>query len=363
LRKVYVIYPGFYDFYNKNITIGGIQTYINDLCDVLKIQYEVIVIQNGNQDISIDINGYKIIQFGISSKHYKNGIAIRLNELVQNDDLIIYATDTLISKKIRFTKSIAIQHGVYWDIPDDGKQALFRKLISKYLGTFRTISRLDYVNKVICVDNNFINWYRSQTNRLTDKLVSIPNYTRLSNSTIKNKDKIRIIFARRFYEYRGTKVFTNAILALLNKQYNIEVIIAGDGPDEQWMKEQLREFPQVSFIRYNSIDSLEIHRNVDIAVIPTVGSEGTSLSLLEAMASSCAIICTNVGGLTNIIIDEYNGIMIDAGNEVQLKIALEKLINSEKLRMFLSSNAFNTVKFGFPYQKWVNKWLEVISNM
>ncbi|WP_420491566.1 glycosyltransferase [Neobacillus drentensis] len=53
-----------------------------------------------------------------------------------------------------------------------------------------------------------------------------------------------------------------------------------------------------------------------------LGSEGTSLSLLEAMAAKCAEIATNVGGMTNIILDNYNGLIINP-DESELYLALE----------------------------------------
>ena len=46
------------------------------------------------------------------------------------------------------------------------------------------------------------------------------------------------------------------------------------------MKAQLVDYSNVHFISYKSNESLLIHLDKDIAVVPTVGSEGTSLSLL-----------------------------------------------------------------------------------
>lgn len=56
------------------------------------------------------------------------------------------------------------------------------------------------------------------------------------------------------------------------------------------------------------------------------------------MAAGCAVICTNVGGMTNIIIDGYNGLMINP-DEDSLYKALDRLIEDKLLRGKTSSQS------------------------
>lgn len=118
----------------------------------------------------------------------------------------------------------------------------------------------------------------------------------------------------------------------------------------------------MNFITYNSEKSLKIHQDKDIAVIPTIASEGTSLSLLEAMAAGCAVICTNVGGMTNIIIDGYNGLMINP-DEDSLYKALDRLIEDKLLRGRLQAKAYETIKEAFSLNIWKSKWAQIIKNI
>ena len=52
------------------------------------------------------------------------------------------------------------------------------------------------------------------------------------------------------------------------------------------------------------------YRDADVVVIPSVATEGTSLSCLEAMASGRPVMAGWVGGLSNLIIHEYNGLLL-----------------------------------------------------
>ena len=131
-----------------------------------------------------------------------------------------------------------------------------------------------------------------------------------------------------------------------------------------WMKLEMEAYQdKVTFTTYNSEEALKIHADKHIAVIPTVGSEGTSLSLLEAMSAQCAVICTDVGGMTNVVIDRYNGLMINAGDSQMLYKAIKELINDEKLLRCLAERGYETFKNGFSYTMWSNRWKDVVCKL
>ncbi|MCM1532927.1 MAG: glycosyltransferase family 4 protein, partial [Ruminococcus flavefaciens] len=215
------------------------------------------------------------------------------------------------------------------------------------------------VKKLICVDYNYINWYRTQIQHHEMEYRIIPNFTDVPQL---NTDKFRteivkIIFARRLVTYRGTRIFAEAAERLLLKHDNVEITFAGDGPEERFLKEKFQNNRKVQFITYSSGESLEIHRDKQIAVVPTVGSEGTSLSLLEAMASSCAVVCSNVGGMTNIVIDNYNGLMVNPEANA-LFFALDRLVIDKNFAQKIANEGYNTVKNGFSFELWKEKWKE-----
>ena len=85
--------------------------------------------------------------------------------------------------------------------------------------------------------------------------------------------------------------------------------------------------------------------------MPTIGSEGTSFSLFEAMGSGCACICSNVGGMTNIIIDGYNGFLVNPDSESFCN-KIELLVKNKNLRRRVRKNAYKTIKEGFSKEIW-----------
>lgn len=362
MKKVYIFYSKYYDFEEKQITIGGIQTYITNICNLCReFNLDINIVQMGKCDESAVVDGKNFYQYKADNlDSFEYAVTQKLLPNVDlNNDLFIFATDTIIFKKLIFKNSIAIQHGICWDIPAKKSRNLLRVLLSKGKRAYKIIRALKSVKSVVCVDYNFINWFRTQVDYPVNNFTVIPNFTEIAPQNQKPNDSVNIMFARRLFSYRGTRLFTNAIIRLLKEKENLFVTIAGSGPDEQWMRDKLADYDNVEFVKYQSNESLKIHADKHIAVVPTIGSEGTSLSLLEAMSSQCAVICTNVGGMTNIVLDGYNGIMITPDEE-KLYIALKELIENEQLRTMIASKGYETVKSGFSLEKWQYKWRMLI---
>lgn len=370
-RKVFIISKNFLDYENmETLLIGGVQTYIDNLIPlILECGMEPIVIQYSNYDKCVKYKGidvYGVNIQGVKPKTRKKLLYQKYKKLnLEDNNILLYAAELDVYKKDK-AYTMAIQHGIEWDVQDDGEINKIKSLITfikKVALSFSRIKLCSHLDYLVCVDYNFINWFRTLSRYKLRNYRCIPNFSEVSDEIPqKEKDIVNIIFARRFVDFRGTILFAEAVKEVLDSYKNVFVTIAGTGPDENKMREILKDYDNVSFIKYHSEDSQKIHSDKHIAVVPTKGSEGTSLSLLEAMASGCAVIATNVGGMTNIVIDGYNGRLINPDVE-ELKNAMKELIEDTQKREFLASNAYNSVKYGFSHTIWRKKWRSVFEEI
>lgn len=346
------------------VTIGGVQTYITDLCQIcLELDIKVRIVQFASQDFVYDMpNGVKCFGFYVSEKKAKKRYQILYDKSVMTrdseDTITLFATDNIIPRKVK-GRALAIQHGIFWDMPAVKERFWLKQILARMRHITDLKQRMDKIETLICVDYNFVNWYRTQVDTIKSNVKIIPNYTKIMPPINKPDDVVNIIFARRLFNYRGTRVFTSAIKMVLENNSNVRVTIAGSGPDEQFMKDNLSSFSNVIFTKYESNESLYIHKTQHIAVVPSTGSEGTSLSLLEAMSAQCAVVCTDIGGLTNIVLDGFNGKMVEAGSVEQLYEAIKFLIENADERQRLAENGYQTVKSAFSKEKWVQSWKRV----
>lgn len=371
MNRVIIEYVRYYDMNGKNKTIGGIQTYIMNLAKLFaKNNYEVIIIQPSDKNFELHENEYKVRGIKIDTQKFSN-ISKKLIKTAEKDydcnsDILIFGSSVLV-RKTKFKNSINIQHGIYWDVPFIKNFRNLPDIITIALRGVKAMKELGAVShssKTVCVDYNYINWYRCQTMKRNRELIAIPNFVNTEEKYYRDKknNNISIIFARRFEEIRGSRLIKDVFKSILEKYENVNITIAGSGRDEELLRDNFKAYNnKVSFIKYDSEESVNLHSRYDIAVVPSIGSEGTSLSLLEAMWAGCAVVCTNVGGMTNIILDEYNGVMVQP-NAIQLYKAIERLIDDEMKRKYLSKNAKETVKATFSKDIWDKKWLEVIKS-
>lgn len=360
--RINLLYNYYYDFGNRVMTIGGIQTYIHDLVrSCIKHNHIVTVFQMGDKNESVPVDGYKIESIKTSKSNdiqdFANAVAKRTNA---EEDIFIYGTDAIIPRRNPFKHSIGIQHGINWDMPRTKSRNPIVMQLLKARRNYGIMRKVNNVEMLVCVDYNFVNWMRAQSDKVETKMTVIPNYTQIAPHFEKPKDRINIIFARRFWWYRGTRVFTHAIKRILEEFDNVYVTIAGSGPDEEWMHSELGSYKKVTFTSYTSSESMATHADKHIAVVPTVGSEGTSLSLLEAMSAQCAVVASDVGGMTNILLDEYNGFLVPAGNVDRLYDAIKKLICNPDIRSRIALNGYETTKCSFSYQKWEKSWMTAL---
>ena len=291
------------------------------------------------------------------------------------DTAFIIGTDQMDIRS-RAGNVVAIQHGVAFDVPGDMIAGFWGKTkglqgASKLLRCLKNVKRMESVRNTVCVDYNFYNWYKTLgTIRDGKRVWVIPNYSsdcmgreefqaKLSSSP----EVKRVVFARRFYDYRGALLFARVVKRLLDEGAGIDVTFAGDGPCRTRMEEILSGCKNIHFTSYTATESVRFHSGYDIAVVPTVFSEGTSLSLCEAMAAGCFPVCTYVGGLSNMLIDHYNGLLC-APTEQSLydsvKEALE--MDSETFKEIVS-HAYDTAVRSFSLPLWKEKWKKVLESL
>lgn len=369
MTHIDIISRSYYSYDGKSATIGGVQTYITNLAQLLKGDgYDVTIIQRGESDFEQNPGFASIIGFTTKSLNPKKLIKeLYLKRCVQrkHDEkyITIIASDQVIPK-VKIPNSIVIQHGISWDMIDGSKTPFAFAFLKKVVIAYQLIRSLSNTENVVCVDYNYVNWYRTLESHRKVKLNVIPNFTAIPECQIKPENgPVKIIFARRLVVYRGTRLF-GEVAKRLSQEYGdrVDITVAGEGPDKKWMEEKLNGCGNVHFITYTSDESLKIHSDKHIAVVPTTGSEGTSLSLLEAMSAHCAVICTNVGGMTNIILDHYNGLMINP-EEGELYDALKSLIEDDTTRNKLADKAYETAAGSFSLGLWQERWLKVVKEV
>ena len=170
---------------------------------------------------------------------------------------------------------------------------------------------------------------------------------------IEPSDVLKFVFVGRYERRKGIEELNEVIRELLDKEFEFHFI--GPVPEEKKLgarssKLKVHYHGQVS--EENKIK--EILQACDVLVSPS-WSEGMPTVILEAMASGCAIIATDVGAVAEQV-DSTNGWLIGAGRKKQLKEALTEAININKEELFKKKiNSIQKIKENFLWDDVIKK--------
>jgi glycosyltransferase involved in cell wall biosynthesis len=362
-RTMFIFYSNFLNNAGEKHVIGGIQQYIFGLIEVFSKTFNIKVIQKGRVDFHKIFDTYEVYGFNVLGKKVGKELYHKMKPQIKQSDYIIWASDR-ISYKTNHHNSISIQHGITFDFIDYkhlkfGNLLKTSLLLSVLYRIFQQANAIRYFlrsKKVVCVDYNFLNWARTILPRdITDRTTVIPNYFKELNPTVNDFESIKIIFARRFVEARGVFILAEIIESITKQYPNVEFGIYGEGPHKGFLSSKFKDYPNVLISSYEANQASKILKAYNVAVIPTYGSEGTSFSLLESMASGCVPLASNIGGMTNIIIDGYNGFLINPEAMAFIE-KIKFLIENPEILKSLQRNALISVEQGFGFQVWKQKW-------
>lgn len=376
--QVFILYYTFYDHTGKQVRVGGVETYIHRLTELCQMGgWKSTVIQSGSTPFFIKHGDADVIGLPIATQSLdkqKRALFAAATQLLRSpEDIIIFGSDHCAVRTNR-VKCIAIQHGIGWDLPS--KFLTSRKWAStgvvaklqRHRVAYKSLNNFLTCSNCVCVDYNFLNWYRATLGeREGQRIWVVPNCCEVDSEDCLRKSKkenksLSILFARRFTEYRGTRIVAELVHRLSHTHGTVTFTLAGEGPDQPYLHEALEKYHTVTISKYTPAESLSVHRHHDIAVIPSLASEGTTLAAAEAMGAGCAVVASNVGGLTNMIIDRFNGLLV-MPEVSSFEAALHMLIENFELRQTLVANAYKTAQHGFNLSLWRSRWTDILCSI
>ncbi len=139
------------------------------------------------------------------------------------------------------------------------------------------------------------------------------------------------------------------VLAALKKNIpNIKLLlVTGGSPDASDLKENLLKEADRLDVKENFIildfrkDVPELLSIMDVFLMTSL-TEGTSLALLEAMASGLPAVVSDVGGNNKLISNGENGFLYSLDNEENLFSIIKNLFSDKNLRTIIGKTAFKT---------------------
>jgi len=196
--------------------------------------------------------------------------------------------------------------------------------------------------------------------------VCIPNFIDLHKYKyiIRQSIKPKLLWVRSFHEVYNPKMAIRVLDSLL-KEYD-NAILTMVGPDKDGSKGKCLRLANKFGINKNlqimgKLNKSQWHKlseNYDI-FINTTHIDNTPISVIEAMALGLPIVSTNVGGISYLLKNKKNALLVDDNDVTDMVNKIKFLINNEKQSKLLSHNAYLTAK-DFSWEKIGPQWEKII---
>jgi glycosyltransferase involved in cell wall biosynthesis len=152
------------------------------------------------------------------------------------------------------------------------------------------------------------------------------------------------LYVGRLDERKGIKFLVESMRIINSVDAEIRLHIVGDGEYKDKLQ-QVSSTNKSNIIFHGFISDskvAKIYEDIKLQIIPSM-FEGFGLTVVEAMAKNIPVIATDVDGITDIVHDNENGILVKFGDHQALANAVIGLMNNDKKRSELKNIAFKSI--------------------
>ncbi len=185
------------------------------------------------------------------------------------------------------------------------------------------------------------------------------------------KEKVKILTVGRLVEKKGHKYMIKALSKIVEKNKNIEYIIAGDGSLSLELKKLTKKFNVEKYTTFlggvNQKEVRALYQEADIFALHSITTEtgdqeGIPVVLMEASAAKLPIISTYHTGIPEIVLNNKSGFLVEEKDIGGIMKKLEYLIEHPEKREEMGRMGRKYVEEKYDINKLNDKLVEIYKN-
>ncbi|ODS37367.1 hypothetical protein BEH94_07780 [Candidatus Altiarchaeales archaeon WOR_SM1_SCG] len=172
--------------------------------------------------------------------------------------------------------------------------------------------------------------------------IELDKFNNLSDNG-KAAENFNILYVGGLSKIKGVHILIEVFKKIF--QVNVKLHIVGGGDYASTLKGLAKNDNRIIF--YGKLPNQEVQRfykESDVVVVPSICYENSPTVIYESFRAGTPVISSNIGGIPELIKDNHNGFLFEAGNIIRLREILENIIENPEQLKDLSKNAFEAVK-------------------
>lgn len=347
-----------------SLGIGGAEYIVKELALGLKKTkyYNPVVcclIDGGPFAEELKKNNIKVIELNKEAKFDFKLFSKLINCIKENDIHIIHShllCSNFYGRIVAFLihKPIIItEHGLY----------------SKFKTILINLILSHFVYKIVCVSNGVkTSLIKQGINK--KKLIVIYNGINLhlfkhNKQNFKTKN-LNLGFVGRLVPEKNIFSLLDLMPRIINEFKNVNLLIVGDGILRKKIQNYIDNLNLSSHIKIagykQNKEVVKLLKKIDLLILPS-DKEGLPISVLEAMASGLPVVATDVGGVSDAVVNNKTGLLVQKNSKNALFNAISVLLKDQDLRRKMGLEGKRRVKKYFNIQRMIKEYVSLYNTL
>lgn len=242
----------------------------------------------------------------------------------------------ILSRALKILDNCQVFHTIH-SYPDKDLPWAYRMILSKYIKKGRI--KLIGVSKAISVMAAECYGIKK------DQIVTIPNGIPLNkNNAILSSKKFDFLSVGRYDPVKNFDDLVDAFALLNPVQTSRTLCLCGYGEEEERIKRKVETLglERNVFFFGKEVDVSELYKRSKIFCLYS-SREGHPITVLEAKSYGLPIIATRVGGITEMVKNGEDGLLIDLPHDVKAESsAMQSLISNDEMLAKMGDSSFRS---------------------
>lgn len=234
-----------------------------------------------------------------------------------------------------------------------------------------------FINKYIAVSKDIAGALEEEGGIARQKIVTMHNgvdISRFENNVFKRdltrkelgigQDDMVVGTVGRLAKVKNYEILLRAFHAVSEKMERAKLIFVGDGPEKETLRKLSADLSIAGKVVFRGFDTSveKFYRIMDIFVLPSI-REGSSNTILEAMASHVPVLASDAGGNKELVRDKESGGIFPSNDYRSLAVLIEEYLGDPELCKKMAENAFLRLKDEYDINKTVAKYEGIYSEI
>ncbi|MFA6382113.1 MAG: glycosyltransferase family 4 protein [Candidatus Buchananbacteria bacterium] len=176
--------------------------------------------------------------------------------------------------------------------------------------------------------------------------------------TPQTKEKLTMLYVGQLEKYKGILFLIETAKKL--KPENWQLLIIGSGAAKAEAEKLIGSDPRFKLIGWlDSEKVIDYYRQADLTIVPSFCYENSPTVIYESLVANVPVVASDIGGIPEIVKDDYNGFTFAPANEKSLIEVLEHFLAHPENIASLKNNCFVSVR-NFSVSNYLKKLMSLI---